>query len=175
MILADLPQGELEILDMGCGSGVLGLTLAAERPESRVTLADVSADALTLSKENAERLGLENISIVASDLFADISGAFDLIVANLPYVPASEAAGMARELGHDPAIALFSGEDGLDLISRFVPRSMDFLKPGGTLALEIGHDQASQVLKLLESCGFADVTIQSDLSGIARFPFAKHP
>jgi release factor glutamine methyltransferase len=175
MVLANLPQGALEILDMGCGSGVLGLTLAAERPESRVTLADVSGDALTLARENAAKLGLGNISIVASDLFSEISGGFDLIVANLPYVPASETAGMARELGHDPAIALFSGEDGLDLISKFIPRSMEFLKPGGTVALEIGHDQASQVRELLESCGFTDVSVRSDLSGIARFPFAKHP
>jgi release factor glutamine methyltransferase len=175
MILADLPQGALEILDMGCGSGVLGLTLAAQRPESRVTLADVSEDALALTRENAGRLGLENVSVIGSDLFAEITGSFDLIAANLPYVPAGEAAGMARELGHDPALALFSGVDGLDLLRRFVPDSVNFLKPGGVVALEIGHDQASQVRLLLESSGFRDITVRTDLSGIARFPFANHP
>lgn len=175
MILPDLPQGALEILDMGCGSGVLGLTLAAERPESRVTLADVSEEALSLTRENAVKLGLENVSIVASDLFGKITGTFDLIAANLPYVPAGEASGMARELGHDPAPALFSGGDGLDLLRKFIPAAAAFLKPGGTIALEIGHDQASQVRVLLESSGFTGITVRKDLSGIARFPFATHP
>ena len=175
MILADLPQSALQILDMGCGSGVLGLTLAAEKPESRVTLADVSEDALALTRENSAKLGLENVAIMASDLFAGITGSFDLIAANLPYVPAGEASGMARELGHDPALALFSGENGLDLLRRFVPDCVNFLKPNGVVALEIGHDQASQVRDLLESSGFTDITVRTDLSGIHRFPFATHP
>ncbi len=175
MILTRLPDGPLEMLDMGCGSGVLGLTLAAERPDSHVTLADISEDALSLTKENAEKLGIENITLVHSDLFSSISGTFDLIAANLPYVPAGEASEMARELRHDPALALFSGADGLDLLRRFVPESFGFLKSGGLLALEIGHDQASQLLASLESCGFAETEIRRDLSGIARFPFARHP
>ncbi|QTN32449.1 peptide chain release factor N(5)-glutamine methyltransferase [Akkermansiaceae bacterium] len=175
MALANLPRRPLEILDMGCGSGVLGLTIAAERPESRVTLADVSPDALSLARENAARMGLGNVSFVESDLFGKITGSFHLIAANLPYVPAGEAAGLARELAHDPALALFSGADGLDLLKRFVPDSIGFLEPGGLVALEIGHDQASQVLGLLESCGFTDISVRTDLSGIARFPFAKKP
>lgn len=175
MILKLLPGGPLEILDMGCGSGVLGLTLAAERPDSHVTLADVSEDALSLTRENAEKLGITNITLVRSDLFSSISGTFDLIVANLPYVPEGEAAEMARELRHDPALALFSGADGLDLLRRFVPESFAFLKPAGLLALEIGHDQASQLRDSLESSGFREIEIRTDLSGIARFPFARHP
>jgi release factor glutamine methyltransferase len=175
MILKLLPDGSLEILDMGCGSGVLGLTIAAERPKSHVTLADISEEALALTRENAEKLGIENIALVHSDLFSSISGTFDVIAANLPYVPEGEAAEMARELRHDPALALFSGADGLDLLRRFVPESFRFLKPGGLLALEIGHDQASQLLAGLESCGFAETEIRRDLSGVARFPFARHP
>lgn len=175
MILANLPPGALEILDMGCGSGVLGLTLAAERPDCRVTLADVSADALALTRENAQRQGLENVSFIATDLFSEITGSFDLIAANLPYVPAGEATGMERELSHDPALALFSGEDGMDLLRKFIPAAAAFLKPGGLFALEIGHDQASQVRLLLESSGFTGIDVRTDLSGIARFPFAKAP
>lgn len=175
MILKLLPEGPLEILEMGCGSGVLGLTLAAERPDSHVTLADISEEALSLTKENTENIGIQNITLVHSDLFSSISGRFDLIAANLPYVPDSEAAAMARELRHDPALALFSGADGLDLLRRFVPESFGFLKSSGLLALEIGHDQASHVRSALESCGFAETEIRRDLSGIARFPFARHP
>ena len=175
MILKLVAGGPLEILDMGCGSGVLGLTLAAERPDSHVTLADLSEDALSLTRENAEKLGITNITLVRSDLFSAISGTFDLIAANLPYVPEGEAAEMARELRHDPALALFSGADGLDLLRRFVPEAFAFLKPGGLLALEIGHDQASQLFAGLESSGFREIEIRTDLSGIARFPFARHP
>ena len=175
MILKFLSSGPLEILDMGCGSGVLGLTLAAERPESHVTLADFSEEALSLTSENAVKLGITNITLIRSDLFSNISGKFDLIAANLPYVPEGEAAEMARELRHDPALALFSGVDGLDILRRFVPESFAFLKPAGLLALEIGHDQASQVRLGLESSDFREIEIRADLSGIARFPFARHP
>ncbi|MDP4623748.1 MAG: peptide chain release factor N(5)-glutamine methyltransferase [Akkermansiaceae bacterium] len=174
MILKTIPSGTLDILDMGCGSGVLGLTLAAERQESHVTLADVSTDALALTGENAAKLGVENISLIHSNLFQSVTGKFDLIAANLPYVPAGEAATMARELQHDPALALFSGADGMDLLQKFIPESVNFLKPGGVVALEIGHDQASQVRECLEKSGFAPIEIHRDLSGIARFPFATH-
>lgn len=175
MILNELPQDPLEILDMGCGSGVLGLSLAAERKDSRVTLADVSTDAISLAKENADELGIENVSFIHSDLYENITGSFDLIAANLPYVPIGEASGMDRELAHDPALALFSGADGMDLLRRFIPDTLNFLKPGGVIALEIGHDQASQVRSCLEKSGFADITVRTDMSGIARFPFAKLP
>ncbi len=120
-------------------------------------------------------MGIENITLVRSDLFENITGSFDLIAANLPYVPSGEAETMERELAHDPALALFSGTDGLDLIRRFVPDSVNFLKPGGLIAMEIGHDQASQLRISLESFGFTDIEVRVDLSGIARFPFARHP
>lgn len=169
-----LPENQ-RVLDMGCGSGVLGLTLAAERPNWHVTLADVSPDALALSRENAARLEISNISFLESDLFSTADGPFDGIVANLPYVPESERATMSREVLHDPALALFSGADGLDLIRRFVPEAFQHLKPGGWLAMEIGHDQASQVAGFLQACGFADIEVKTDLSGIARFPFGRRP
>ena len=175
MILEKLTSGPLDILDMGCGSGVLGLSLAGDLPHCHVTLSDVSPDALELTRENAAKLGIDNISLSESDLFGKIEGRFDLIAANLPYVPSGEAADMERELAHDPALALFSEADGLGLIRRFVPEAFRFLKPGGLLALEIGHDQASQLRDSLENCGFIEIEVRNDLAGIARFPFAKHP
>lgn len=163
------------ILDMGCGSGVLGLTLAAERPGWEVTLADVSPDALALARENAAKLEISNASFLQSDLFSAVEGTFDGIVANLPYVPESERATMAREVLHDPALALFSGADGLDLIRRFIPDAFPRLNPGGWLVLEIGHDQASQVAGFLQASSFTAIDVKTDLSGVARFPFAKRP
>jgi len=173
MILKELRPGSLEILDMGCGSGVLGLSLAAERPDCKVTLADISPEAIALTRENAVKLGLTNVEIVESHLFQNTPGKYDLIAANLPYVPSGEQAEMARELSHDPAPALFSGAEGLDLLRQFIPHASDHLKPHGFIALEIGHDQASQVASCLENCGFTRIEIRTDLSGIPRFPFAS--
>ena len=169
-----LPETQ-RVLDMGCGSGVLGLTLAAAKPGWDVTLADVSPDALSLTRENAARLEISNAGFVESDLFSAIDGEFDGIVANLPYVPDGERATMAREVLHDPALALFSGADGLDLIRKFVPAAFPHLKPGGWIVLEIGHDQASQVAGILQASGFADIDVKKDLSGVARFPVACRP
>ena len=166
---------DLNVLDMGCGSGVLGLTLAAERPTWHLTLADVSDDALALAKENAVALGIGNARFLRSDLFSAIEGDFDGIVANLPYVPESERPSLSREVMHDPALALFGGADGLEVIRRFIPEAFRRLKPGGWMVLEIGHDQASQVEEILRSSGFADIEVKTDLSGVARFPFARRP
>ena len=167
----ELP-GTSTVLDVGCGSGVLGLTLAAERPAWQVTLADISPDALALTTENAAALEIANIHTVRSDLFSNISGTFDGIVANLPYVPETERPTLTREVMHDPALALFGGQDGLDIIRRFIPAAFERLNPGGWLVLEIGHDQASQVAGFLGDSGFSRIEVKTDLSGVARFPLA---
>jgi release factor glutamine methyltransferase len=172
LLSLDFPDNQA-LLDMGCGAGVLGLTLAAERPGWQVTLADVSPAALALAKENATALGIANLHWCESDLFSAIAGPFDGIVANLPYVPESERASLSREVLHDPALALFGGPDGLELITRFVPEAFARLKPDGWLALEIGHDQASQVAEILGRCGFRQIEVKTDLSGVPRFPFAR--
>jgi len=170
----DLPA-DSQVLDMGCGSGVLGLTLASERPGWQVTLADVSPDALALAQENATAQEIPNARFLHSDLFSAVDSSFDGIVANLPYVPDGERATISKEVRHDPELALFSGHDGLDLIRRFIPDAFSRLKPGGWLALEIGHDQASQVAEILNASGFTDIEVKTDLSGIARFPIARKP
>lgn len=170
---ARLPENAL-ILDMGCGSGVLGVTLAAENPGAQVVLADISPEALSLAKENAAELEIANVDFVESDLFSSLGDkTFDLIVANLPYVPEADRASLSREVHHDPELALFGGEDGMDVIRRFVPEAARRLVPGGWLALEIGIDQNQETEALLRSAGLTDLLTLKDLSGIPRFPTAR--
>jgi len=170
----ELPD-QLKVLDMGCGSGVIGLSLAAERPQWELTLADVSPEALALTRENADSLGVSNATLVESRLFANLKGDFGGIVANLPYVPEGDRRTMSRELEHDPELALFSGVDGLDLIREFIPAAYDRLQPGGWLVMEIGHDQAGAVRDLLQAASFSDIHVHTDLSGVDRFPAARKP
>ena len=184
-----IPRQEgLRVLDMGCGSGVIGITLALElqnlRPE--VTLADISSEALSLALENATSLGAR-VRTYKSDLFSAWNPAdeeedtriippspYDVALANLPYVPAGEQ--VAAEVQHDPATALYGGEDGLDVIRRFVAESLPHLAPGALLLLEVGHDQGEQVAELMRRAGFERVELRCDMSGKARFPlgFAPH-
>jgi release factor glutamine methyltransferase len=168
-----LPENP-RILDMGCGSGVLGLTLAADLPGSQAVLADLSPDALDLARENAALLEIPNATFVESDLFSSLAGrTFDLIVANLPYVPETDRPTLSKEVAHDPDLALFSGPDGLDLIRRFVPATKNHLAPGGWLALEIGIHQSDEVESLLQAASLTDVLTLKDLSGIPRLPVGR--
>ncbi|MGA0845439.1 MAG: peptide chain release factor N(5)-glutamine methyltransferase [Luteolibacter sp.] len=171
----ELPEAGLHLVDIGCGSGVIGLSLAATKKSWRVTLVDVSNDALDLARENAARLGLNNVNFVLSDLFSSLQDCYDGIIANLPYVPETDRADLSREVLHDPAQALFGGDDGLEIIRRFLPAAFERLSPGAWLAMEIGHDQAAAVRALMENAGYAEIEVMSDLSGVPRFPAAIRP
>ncbi len=161
------------VLDVGTGSGVIALTLATAWPEAKVEAVDTSEDALALARENAVRLGLaDRIRIHRSDLLTDVEGTFDLIVANLPYIPSGEIAGLAREVQHDPASALDGGLDGAALINRLIAQCGQHLQ--GHLALEIGHEQAEQVSASLVAHKFQDIRITTDYQGRNRFVFALH-
>lgn len=162
------------ILDVGCGSGVLGLTLAKNLGTAceQLVLADLSTDALALCEENATSLEVE-ATFLQSDLFSAIEGTFDLIVANLPYIAETERSNLDPEVLHDPEMALFSGTDGLDLLRLFCAQCSDFLNSGGLVALEVGYDQGKTVAQLLRDSGLTDISIGQDLSAIPRFPLAR--
>ena len=161
------------VLDVGTGSGVIALTLAAELPQADVSAVDVSPDALALARQNADRLGLaERVHFSQSDLMESVEGAFDLIIANLPYIPGGEIAGLAREVQHDPVLALDGGPKGTEIVEKLIDQARAHLNPGGRLVLEIGHDQAQALAAELERQKYRDIRPVADYQGVLRFLFA---
>jgi release factor glutamine methyltransferase len=164
-----------KILDVGTGSGVIALTLAAELSEAAVHAVDISADALALARENAQQLGLsERVQFWQSDLFEKIEDHYDLIVANLPYIASEAVPALSREVRHDPKLALDGGLRGDEAIARFIAGARTRLRPGGRIALEIGADQAQKLVAELERAGYSEVRCQADYQGVNRFLFATY-
>ena len=174
-LLLALPEKPARILDAGTGSGVIALTLAAEWPEAEVDAVDLSPEALALATENADRLGLTGrVRLILSDLLAAVSGPYALIVANLPYIPAGEIAGLSREVRADPVSALDGGPDGADVIRALLDQARAHLSPGGMVALEIGAGQSEMLMEHLRLLGYNHVRPAADYAGINRFLFATH-
>jgi release factor glutamine methyltransferase len=177
--LVDLVKKQLltkpaRILDVGCGSGVIGLTLSKDLGSDceQLTLADLSTEALSLCEQNRKALEVK-ATLIESNLFSSITGTFDLIVANLPYIANGERAKLEPEVLHDPRMALFSGSDGLDLLRLFCTECTTYLNTGGLVALEVGYDQGEIVAGFLREAGLSKVMIGNDLNGIPRFPLAQ--
>ena len=162
------------ILDVGCGSGVIGISLAIKWKDSHLTMIDCSEDALSLSKENAINLELSDsrMSYICSDLLNDVTGPFDIIIANLPYVDPDEIDGLETELSFEPRSALDGGEGGTELISRFISQIPNKLSEQGLLALEVGEGQIDFFEKAISKIGFDQIETLKDLSGIERFILA---
>ncbi len=166
-------DASVRLLDLCTGSGAIGVTLAIERPLSQVDVTDVSTDALALAKHNAERLQVvERMRFFPGDLFSALPSdarGYDLIACNPPYISEHERASLSRDiLDHEPALALFAAERGLAFYVRVARDAPQWLRPGGTLLLEVGATQADEVSELLSSHAWQDVTRHHDLGGIAR-------
>lgn len=162
------------ILDVATGSGAVALALADELPEAQIVACDVSVEALAVARANLERLGFERVEMIESDLLESVTGRFDAIAANLPYVASDELVTLQPEITrYEPQLALAGGDDGLDLVRRLITAAPDHLEPGGTIALEIGFGQATTTLELLTQRGFEATTTHRDLAGIDRVVSAR--
>jgi release factor glutamine methyltransferase len=161
------PQGPLTLLDLGTGSGCVGITLALERSDVVVTVSDISQDALNVARENAKELGVE-VEAVLSDAFSALDGrVFNYIVSNPPYV--ARGAILAPEIAiFEPEVALYSGPSGFEFYERLAAQAKGHLAPKGRLLVECGDRQAEDVMGLFEGEGWTHKGVWKDLLGIKR-------
>ena len=169
-VLTDLPQEPLTVVDIGTGTGIIGLTVKLERPADDVTITDISKEALDVAKENAQVLGAE-ITAELGDLFDPLVGKkFDVIISNPPYISEAEINVMDQSvLDYEPKSALFADEDGLAIYKRMAESIEKYLKPNGRIYLEIGYQQGDSVSRLFKNA-FPDakVTIWQDFNQLDR-------
>jgi release factor glutamine methyltransferase len=168
---------EARCLDLGTGSGVIAVCLARYLPHASVTAVDISSGALGLARENALLNGVDGrVVFLESDWFQNVSGSFDLIVSNPPYVDTEAIDKLAPEVrDHEPRVALDGGKGGIEQIELLIAGACDHLAAGGRLLLEIGHGQGDRVRDLLMGAGLESVDIERDLSGLERFAMARRP
>ena len=185
---------DLTIVDIGSGSGCIAIALAKELPSAKIYATDISSAALSIAQRNATRLGFPNrITFLESNLlsaFSDVGAryivpvlgthsssnlsssgplVFDLIISNPPYIGRKEASTLPTEVrDHEPASALFGGEEGYELYGQLIPQAALHLKPGGLLVLELGHDSLPAVQPLLETPPWANLHVTNDLARIPR-------
>jgi release factor glutamine methyltransferase len=164
------------IVDIGTGSGCIAVALTRHLPHAAITAIDLSPDALALTRENAALNGIANrIRFLEGDLLAPVTGeSFEIVVSNPPYVPTADRASLSVEVrDHEPALALFAGDDGLDIYRRIIPAACAALVPGGLLLLEIGYGQSAAIQALLTTAGFSQIDFSPDLQGIPRVVCAQ--
>ncbi len=171
------PEDEPLAIDVGTGSGCVALALAAEDPFVRLVATDVEPGALAVARGNAARLGLvRRVEFVLSDLFADVGERpFDLVVSNPPYIPADEYVALEPNVrDYEPRRALYGGVDGLDFYRRLVPGAALLLRPGGTLAMEVGAGQADAVAAIVEAArAYETPALRDDLAGVPRVVYTR--
>lgn len=171
-LLTTAPEKPHRVLDLGTGSGAVALALQHQRPAAQVTAVDASADALAVASANAQRLNLP-VQFIHSHWMDAVTGPFDLIVSNPPYVADGDP--HLAALTHEPLQALTSGTDGLQDIRQIIAQAPSRLIPGGWLLLEHGWDQAQAVQALLRQAGFEKIASRQDLAGVDRCTGAMKP
>lgn len=167
-----------DVLDLGTGSGCIAISIAHQKKDARVTATDLSPDALAVAKRNAAKHGVANrVTFAQGDLFAAVpaGSTFDLIASNPPYIAQGEFAALAPDVrDHEPRLALDGGPDGLAFYRRIATAAGTFLKPGGSLLLEIGYTQEAAVRALLgERPEFEAGPTLKDMGGRPRVVTAK--
>ena len=165
----------MRILDLCTGSGCILLSLLHYSNDCEGTGVDISKEALQVAVQNAELLGIK-ADFLKSDLYEKVTGKFDLLVSNPPYIERAVIPTLMEEVReHDPYIALDGGEDGLDFYRRIIGGAQDYLKRGGQILMEIGSGQAKAVSELLREAGFKEIDVCRDFAGLDRVVSGRLP
>jgi release factor glutamine methyltransferase len=163
------PGQQRTVLDLGCGCGNIAISIAMERPNCKVMGVDLVTEAVELAKQNAEQLHCKNLEIIQSDWFDNLANqSFDLIVANPPYIESSDPHLNVGDVRAEPRCALVSGADGLDDIRKIIAAASHYLKPGATLVLEHGWQQAVKIRQIFADNNYIDANTQQDLGNRDR-------
>lgn len=165
------------ILDLGTGSGAIALALAGARPDARVTAVDVSPAALSVASGNRQRLARANVQLICGSWYEGLTQTdlFDLIVSNPPYIPANDSHLAGDGVRFEPRLALTDEADGLNAYRAIAAGAFAYLKPGGWLLVEHGHDQTEAVADIWKAAGLVNVTGRTDLSGNPRMTAGQKP
>jgi release factor glutamine methyltransferase len=163
-------EGLTRFLDLGTGSGAIAIAVAQALPTVEVVAVDVSAAALLVAKANAQRLGVgARIAFQQSDWFSEVTGRFDIIASNPPYIASDDIANLALDVkGHDPHLALDGGRDGLSCYRAIAQSAAEHLNHGGRVIVEIGHDQLESASAVFAAHGFQRIKAYRDYAGLDR-------
>ena len=162
------------MLDMCTGSGCIPISLKLRNPQIVIEGADISEEALKVAEKNAKKLGVSG-KWIQTDMFENITGTFDMITSNPPYIPTKVIEELEAEVRlHDPYEALDGKEDGLYFYRIIVKESRQYLKRGGWLIFEIGSDQAEAVKTLLQEAGYENIEVKKDLAGLDRVVYGMY-
>ncbi|MFC5861337.1 peptide chain release factor N(5)-glutamine methyltransferase [Acidicapsa dinghuensis] len=176
-IAQSLPQQDpLHIADIGTGSGAIAVAAAHTLPQARILATDLSPNALSAARQNAERNNVaDRIELVEGDLLSPLAGhRFSIIASNPPYVPMADCDTLSKEVrDYEPHLALFAGGDGLDVYRRLIPNAREHLVPGGWLLMEIGYGQQEAIAKLFQSNGYLKIQFIPDYQLIPRVAVAQ--
>lgn len=168
-LLRDKPDGD--VADLCAGTGCIGISIAAEYPDSKVVCIEKYEKAFSYLQRNIVHNAVSNVRPVLADVCDEVSGRYDLIVSNPPYITSCDMAKLSEEVKKEPHTALFGGEDGLYFYRVISKLWKPALKKGGILAFEVGIDQAASVAEIMKSEGFERITVRNDLCGVQRVVF----
>ena len=172
-VLKEMKTGS-DVLDMCVGSGCIIISLVKLGQDVKGTGVDISEEALKVAAKNCEKLSAD-VKLIHSDLFEQVEASYDVIVSNPPYIRTAVIEELKEEVKfHDPFLALDGKEDGLYFYRKIVDESRAYLRNGGKLYFEIGHDQGEDVKNLMEEAGFSGVSVKKDLAGLDRVVFGEY-